>query len=276
LNCDAVPDKLREMAELKQLKSGGATLAYHSSGPVSGPPLLLIHGITEDHRTWDELMPELSRDSRVIRIDLPGHGASSPLPEYSAPALVTPLAELVGALKLDRPHVIGHSLGGLMATLLGALVPVRSIINVDQSLRLGSFIELVRGIAPRLSGPGFVEALNEEMELLGGPRLPERVRRELRGYRIEARRPVVLGLWLPLVEQTEEAVVATLTPLLRQVRAPYLSLHGSDPGPGYEAWLRELVPSARVETWEGLGHWLHRVEPERFVGRVREFRREAG
>src|SRR5258706_6431271 len=161
------------MAELEHLKSGGATLAYHSSGPVSGPPLLLIHGITEDHRTWDELMPELSRDSRVIRIDLPGHGASSPLPEYSAPALVTPLAELVGALKLDRPHVIGHSLGGLMATLLGALVPVRSIINVDQSLRLGSFLELVRGIAPPRSGPGVVEGPDEQMELLGGAPPPQ-------------------------------------------------------------------------------------------------------
>jgi len=264
------------MTELKYLKTGsGCTLAYHGAGPVSGAPLLLIHGITEDHRAWDELMPALSHDARVIRDDLSGHGASSPLPEYSAPALVTPLAELVQALKLDRPHVIGHSLGGLMATLLGALVPVRSIVNVDQSLRLGSFIELARGIAPRLSGPGFVDALNEEMELLGGPRLPERVRRELRGYRVEARRRVVVGLWLPLAEQAEEAVVATLTPLLRRVRAPYLSLHGSDPGPGYEAWLRELVPSARVETWEGLGHWLHRVEPERFVRRMREFQGEA-
>jgi pimeloyl-ACP methyl ester carboxylesterase len=247
----------------------GLSLAYRDEG--SGTPVLLVHGITEDHRAWDELVPELSRGARVIRVDLPGHGQSSPLSEYSAPALVTPLAELVQRLELDRPHLVGHSLGGLMVTLLGALVPVRSILNVDQSLRLGSFIELVRGIAPRLSGPDFVDALNEEMELLGGTRLPERVRRELRAYRVEARRPVVLGLWLPLVDQTEDAVVATLTPLLQQVRAPYLSLHGSDPGPGYEAWLRALVPSARVETWDGLGHWLHRVEPERFLGRLQAF-----
>lgn len=250
------------------------SLAYHDEG--IGPPLLLLHGITEDHHAWDEVVPALSQNARVIRVDLPGHGASSPLSTYSAQTLLTPLAELVQTLNLDRPHVIGHSLGGLLATLLGALVPVRSIINVDQSLRLGPFIELVRSIAPKLSGPNFTDALNEEMELLGGPRLPERVRRELRAYRVEARRPVVLGLWLPLVDETEESVVATLTPLLQQVRAPYLSLHGSDPGPGYEAWLRKLVPSARVETWDGLGHWLHRVEPERFLKRVREFQAETG
>jgi len=251
--------------------AGGLRLACRISGPEPATPVVLIHGITEDHHAWDELVPDLARHARVIRVDLPGHGESSPLPAYSAPALVTPLVELVQTLKLDRPHVVGHSLGGLMATLLGALVPVRSILNVDQSLRLGSFIELVRGIAPRLAGPDFAGALNEEMELLGGPRLPERVRRELRAYRVEARRPVVLGLWLPLVDQTEESVLLPLTPVLRQIRAPYLSLHGSDPGPGYEAWLRQLVPTATVETWDGLGHWLHRVEPERFLKRVHAF-----
>ena len=249
--------------------AGGGSLAYRDEG--TGQPVVLIHGITEDHRAWDEFAPALARGLRVIRVDLPGHGASSPLAEYSAPALVTPLAELVRALKLPAPHVVGHSLGGLLATLIGALVPVRSILNVDQSLRLASFIELVRGIAPRLAGPEFVAALNEEMESLAGPKLPERVRRELRAYRVEARRPVVLGLWLPLVDQTEDNVVASLAPLLQQVRAPYLSLHGADPGRGYGPWLRDLIPGAAVETWDGLGHWLHRVEPERFLARVAEF-----
>jgi pimeloyl-ACP methyl ester carboxylesterase len=253
---------------------GGVSIAWREDG--AGEPLLLIHGITEDHRAWDELVPALARGARVIRVDLPGHGASSPLLQYDAAALATPLAAFVNALGLERPRVIGHSLGGLLATLLGALVPVRSIVNVDQPLRLGSFIERVRAIAPRLAGPEFCAALNDEMEQLGGPRLPPRVRDELRAYRVEARRPVVLGLWLPLVDATEESVVATLAPLLAQVRAPYLSLHGDDPGAGYGAWLRGLVPSARTEIWPGLGHWLHRVEPERFLARVRAFHADAG
>ena len=130
----------------------GVTLAYRDEG--AGAPLVLIHGITEDLRAWDELVPELAQNARVLRVDLPGHGASSPLPEYTAASLAAPLAGFVRALGLDRPRVIGHSLGGLLATLLGALVPVRSIVNVDQSLRLGPFIELVRSIAPRLAGRG--------------------------------------------------------------------------------------------------------------------------
>jgi pimeloyl-ACP methyl ester carboxylesterase len=245
-------------------------LAFRDSG-TSGVSVVLIHGITEDHRAWDDFVPELSRHARVVRVDLPGHGRSAPLERYSAPAIVTPVVELVTDLGLDRPHVIGHSLGGLIATLLGALVPVRSILNLDQSLRLGPFIERIRAIARRLEGPDFVAALNLEMDALGGPALPDRVMQELRSYRTEARRPVVHDLWLPLVNETEESLTATLAPFLEQVRAPYLSLHGSDPGPGYEAWLQRLIPSAHVEVWPGQGHWLHRVDPARFLARVREF-----
>ncbi len=263
----AHPEQLKRLAI-----EGGGEIAYREQG--TGAPLLLLHGITEDQRAWDELAPLLARDARVIRIDLPGHGASSPLPEYSAFTLGTAVASFVRALELpEPPHVVGHSLGGLLATLLGALVPVRGVVNVDQSLRLGAFMERIREIAPRLQGPEFCDVLNEEMEALGGPRLPERVRNELRGYRVEARRPVVHGLWLPLVDQDEAALTATLMPLLSQLRAPYLSLHGDDPAPGYGEWLRAAIPGAQTEIWPGQGHWLHRISPERFVARVREFQR---
>lgn len=249
----------------------GTEIAYRDEG--SGEPLLLIHGITESHRAWDALAAPLAREARVVRLDLPGHGESSPLPEYSAGALTASVARFVATLGLEQPRVIGHSLGGVVATLLGAFTPLRSVVNVDQPLRLGSFIELVRGIAPRLAGAGFAEAMNEEMEAMGGPALPAWLRDELRTVRVAERRPVVLGMWLPLVDQSEERILATLRPLLTQLRAPYLALHGLDPGPGYDAWLQAALPHCRVEVelWPDLGHWLHRVAPERFLARVREF-----
>jgi pimeloyl-ACP methyl ester carboxylesterase len=253
----------------------GVEIAYREEG--SGDPLLLIHGITEDHRAWDELAPALARDARVVRIDLPGHGASSPLPEYSAGAFAAATARFLAVTGVKRPRVIGHSLGGVVATLLGAFTSVRSVVSVDQPLRLGPFIEMVRALAPRLAGAGFAEAMNEEMEIMGGAALPARLRDELRAYRVPEVRPPVLGLWLPLVEQTEERILETLRPLLAQLRAPYLSLHGLDPGPGYDDWLREALPHCpvEVEVWPGLGHWLHRIEAERFLARVASFHARA-
>jgi pimeloyl-ACP methyl ester carboxylesterase len=263
------------MSDLERAALGnGVEIAFRDEG--EGAPLLLIHGITEDHRAWDELLPALARGTRVVRIDLPGHGASGPLPEYSAGAFTAAVARFIAMRRLDAPHVIGHSLGGLVATLLGAFTPVRSVVNVDQPLRLASFIALVRKLAPRLAGADFVEALNDELETMAGPRLPAWLREALRAYRVPERRPAVLGLWLPLLDQTEERVLEVLDPLLGRLTAPYLSLHGIDPGPGYETWLRERIAGARVEEWEGLGHWLHRIEPERFAARVRAFHAEVG
>jgi pimeloyl-ACP methyl ester carboxylesterase len=251
----------------------GVEIAYREEG--SGDPVLLIHGIAEDHRAWDELAALLAKRARVFRLDLPGHGTSSSLPEYSAGAFTSTVARFVSAAGLEAPHVVGHSIGGIVATLLGAFAPVRSVVSVDQTLRLAPFLARIRELAPRLAGADFVGALGEELETRAGSLLPERVRRELRAYRVPERRAAVLGLWLPLVDQTEARALETLAPLLARVRSPYLALHGSDPGPGYEEWLRERIPTARVETWEAHGHWLHRADPERFAARVQAFHAEA-
>jgi pimeloyl-ACP methyl ester carboxylesterase len=49
---------------------------------------------------------------------------------------------------------------------------------------------------------------------------------------------------------------------------PVLSLHGSQPPSDYVAWLTGLVRGAQIEVWEGSGHMLHLVDPERFAARV--------
>jgi pimeloyl-ACP methyl ester carboxylesterase len=84
-----------------------------------GPPLALLHGLGGAASNWIELAPELARDNRVIAVDLPGHGGSSPLP--ALPNL-EPFADRV-ALVLEReaarPAVlVGHSLGCVVALRL--------------------------------------------------------------------------------------------------------------------------------------------------------------
>lgn len=247
----------------------GRMVHWQSDG--TGEPVLLIHGITEDLHTWDTFIPALSRHARIVRLDLPGHGESSPLPHYSVFSLASAVVDFITTLQLGSPRLIGHSLGGIVATVVASMCKVRSVFNVDQSLRLGSFIDVVRGIAAELADARFCDAMNQEMEALGGPALPAAVRDELRHYRVPARQKVVTDLWLPIVDQTEEAVLAGFLPTLAKIRTPYLSLHGDHPGEAYAGWLASVIPGARTEIWPGLGHWLHRVEPGRFLDRVNIF-----
>ena len=87
----------------------------------SGPPVLLIHGLGGTTRHWHAMIPDLARDHRVVAVDRPGSGYSSrarragggPIEQAEA------IAALIDALELDRPLVVGHSLGGAVALAAG-------------------------------------------------------------------------------------------------------------------------------------------------------------
>lgn len=108
--------------------SEGVNLAYDRTG--SGEPLVLLHGLGHRRQGWDAVVPLLAGQRDVITVDLPGHGDSPSL----APAEVGDYAAMVEAVEkfllglgLERPHVAGNSLGGLLAIDLGARGRARSV-----------------------------------------------------------------------------------------------------------------------------------------------------
>jgi len=109
---------------------GGAEIGLLRMGPADRPPVLLVHGFSGDLLTWQYNLVPLARNHHVIAIDLPGHGLSSAAPGIGPwRAMVEWLARLVDALELDRPHLIGHSLGGRLTLGLAeqGLVEARSL-----------------------------------------------------------------------------------------------------------------------------------------------------
>ncbi|MER5753993.1 alpha/beta fold hydrolase [Streptomyces sp. NPDC002088] len=104
------------------------TVSYARVG--SGEPLLLLHGIGHHRQAWDPVVDILATERDVIAVDLPGFGASPGLPDglaYDLPTTSAVFAAFCEALELDRPHVAGNSLGGLLALDLGREKRVRSV-----------------------------------------------------------------------------------------------------------------------------------------------------
>ncbi|MFF9624116.1 alpha/beta fold hydrolase [Streptomyces griseosporeus] len=104
------------------------TVSYTRRG--RGEPLLLLHGIGHHRQAWDPVADILAADRDVIAVDLPGFGASPALPDglaYDLPTTTTVFEAFCAALELDRPHVAGNSLGGLIALELGRARLVRSV-----------------------------------------------------------------------------------------------------------------------------------------------------
>ena len=103
-------------------------IGYSRSG--QGEPLVLLHWLGSSRAAWDAIVPALEKRFDVIAVDLPGFGASAPLPadvEPSPAALAAAVAGLLNDLGIDRPHLAGNSLGGWVATELAKTRPVRSV-----------------------------------------------------------------------------------------------------------------------------------------------------
>ncbi|MBA2946899.1 alpha/beta fold hydrolase [Streptomyces himalayensis] len=104
------------------------SLAYTRVG--AGEPLLLLHGIGHHRQAWDPVIDILATERDVIAVDLPGFGESPALPDglaYDLSTVVPALGSLCEALEIERPHVAGNSLGGLLALELGREKLVRSV-----------------------------------------------------------------------------------------------------------------------------------------------------
>ena len=247
----------------------GVEIAYERAG--SGPPLVLVHGITENHHSWDPLVADLARSFDVVAVDLRGHGASSVVPPFDFLTFADDIAAVVGLLRLQRPYLVGHSLGGVVVTALAGRVASAGVINVDQPLELRAFQTAIAPAVPLIRGTdeefqGFIAMLFTSM--YGA--LPAAEQERITGLR-RPDQTVATGIWSAVIDDPPEALDELADALLAGVTVPYLSLHGIDPGPGYASWLSARCPSARVEVWPDQGHYPHLVDEERFLARVAAF-----
>jgi len=84
----------------------------HTVRRGSGAPLVLVHGLGGSLRSWDLVVAGLAAEREVIAVDLPGFGASPPLPETTFGALTDAVAAFLGEHGLERAGLVGSSLGG--------------------------------------------------------------------------------------------------------------------------------------------------------------------
>lgn len=124
------------------LQIGAQTIAGFES-PGTGRPILLIHGNSSSSRIWQkQLQGPIGAKYRVIAIDLPGHGASSPPPhpetDYSGSGYAAAIAAVARALELESAVVVGWSLGGHAVLNAAALLPMAAGLTIFGTPPVGS------------------------------------------------------------------------------------------------------------------------------------------
>lgn len=240
----------------------GQRLRLMDTGPRGGPPLILLHGFGSSLDTWEPWAKGLSRQYRVIRLDLPGFGLTGPdvKGDYSDQRTLAVLAALMDQLALPRATFIGNSLGGRFAWEFAAQYPRR----VDK---------LVLISPDGFASPGFEYGKAPEVPLLlelmpwVGPRtliranlgpawshpeaLPDAI---LNRYRDMLLAP---GVRRAILDRTRQTVLTDPAPRLRSITAPTLLLWGEQdamiPLSNAQDYLR-LMPNARLVRLPGMGH----------------------
>jgi pimeloyl-ACP methyl ester carboxylesterase len=135
--------------------AAGIRTAYLEAGPRDAPPIVLIHGLGATNGSMLPTLWDLAADYRVIAPDLPGHGATEAVDDsYDAAFLGRWLISFFDAVGVDRPVLIGNSLGGRTALEAGLEYPDRvgGLVLLAPAVafrKLRQFVPLVRKLNPR-------------------------------------------------------------------------------------------------------------------------------
>ena len=117
--------------------ANGIRMHYWRTGGAGKAPLVLAHGSSDDGLCWTNLAKELESSFDIVMIDARGHGLSDPpKPDDPVDVQADDLAGLIRELKLDRPIVMGHSMGSFAAAAFAAKYPgvARAIVLEDPNL----------------------------------------------------------------------------------------------------------------------------------------------
>ncbi|WP_330242487.1 alpha/beta fold hydrolase [Streptomyces sp. NBC_00525] len=256
----------------------GDTLHVCQDGPREAPALLLVHGSASSVRSWDALVPLLTRNGarahRVVRVDLLGHGRSDKPDDgsYAIPDQARRVGEVLDRLEVGRAVVVGHSSGGVTATALAERRPelVSALVLVNTGPGLGAFIGPV---AQGPAGPVRWPPDDEQIRRLAstgfsrpGYRVPDALLDEVRAMTAHSFAATMRGT---LAYMSERALPERLAVLGK----PLLVLFGAEDRRWRSSSAADyrVVPDARVELLAGLGHSPILEDPPQVAGPLLDF-----
>lgn len=122
-----------------QIKVNDFMMNYALEGPEGAPVVVMSHSLGASLSMWDQQVPPLAKNYRVLRYDARGHGASeAPGDAYSMDDLVGDVQALLHALDISRVHFVGLSMGGMVGQLFALEYPamVASLVLCDTTSRV--------------------------------------------------------------------------------------------------------------------------------------------
>jgi esterase len=250
-------------------------LAFADYG--EGQPLIVLHGLFGSGRNWAGIAKKLSENWRVLTVDLRNHGASPWDAEMNYAVMADDILALIDAEKLQRPVLLGHSMGGkaaMMAALtdpdaIGAMI-VADIAPVSYGHSHEPYVAALRSIdLATVKRRGDADTLLRDA-------VPEAA---LRGFLLQnlvfEDEGARWRLNLDAIDRNMEALTDFPGRSAGLVYAgPSMFVVGANSDyvrPDHHATIRHLFPEASILMIADAGHWLHAEKPAEFLDLVSRF-----
>ena len=247
------------------LNRDGVELFYAEAGSGE-PPVLLVHGWTCDHTAMTPLFTYFRRSHRVITVDLRGHGESDkPEQDYTMAVFADDLAWMCGELRLEKPIVIGHSMGGIIAVEVAARFPdlPSAVVTLDSPVVASTaLLDRVTPLAEGFHSPAFRDLQAQFVDSMFLPTDNQERKARIKAGMLSTPQHVTVSAFDQVLKDTVSAARACKVPLLVLAAAESLSDLPR---------LHEVCPHVVTGQTVGAGHFHQLEVPEQITAMIERF-----
>jgi pimeloyl-ACP methyl ester carboxylesterase len=230
--------------------------------------VVFIHGWSCNLNFWKANVPAFIKHSRVIAIDLPGHGESDkPQATYSMDLFARAIDAVLQDAKVERATLVGHSMGTPVIRQFYRKYPnkTRALVIVDGSLRPFGNTEQMKQFMEPFRRPNYKEHAERMIGFLSQTVKDKKTLDEIKAAMMSTPQHVMVGAM--------DAMMDDAIWKQDKINAPTLAVMAKQPAwtDEYEKFARELAPGIDYQMWEGVSHFLMMDEPLKFNDTVLAF-----
>jgi pimeloyl-ACP methyl ester carboxylesterase len=246
---------------------GEARIHYKSFGK-GREALVLIHGWSCNLDYWRDSIPDFAKRSRVIAIDLPGHGQSDkPEVAYSMDLFARAVEAVLRDARVERAVLVGHSMGTPVARQFYRKYPQKTlgIVIVDGALRPFGDKKLMEGFIAGFRGPNYKEVGKQMFAGMAGPNLAAELKERIQTSFLNTPQHVLVSA---MEGMADDSIWGD-----DKINVPVLAIMAKSPfyAPNTEEVYRSTAPNLEFKMWEGVGHFLMMEKPKEFSDAVIAF-----
>jgi pimeloyl-ACP methyl ester carboxylesterase len=238
----------------------GARVHYKSFGKGK-EALVLIHGWTCNLDNWRDQIPDFEKRTRVIAIDLPGHGQSDkPQIAYTMDLFARAVDAVMSDAGVKRAVLVGHSMGTPVARQFYRKYPQKTlgIVIVDGALRPFADRKTMEGFIASFRSPSYKEAGAGMFTQMAGPNLSTDSKERIQTSFLNTPQHVIVSAMEGMADDSiwgED-----------KINVPTLAIMAKSPfyPADIEQRYRGIAPALEFQLWEGVGHFVMMEKPKQF------------